>query len=157
MSVLITSRLIGSVAVTVPSATWLWSQGPIKSDHGSPHYHGEEGREDQTAGAPNEQPSEDEEAQEEAKANTPGTERSEEQDKTGTAPKKDQDTEGLKSEGNDVSRDETGPNDIGKDKVDDSEMGTEDGKTVSRIFLSPPTILLFWLDRQAVKSIDCPR
>lgn len=31
-------RLIGSVAVTVPAATWLWSQGPKKSDHG----HGDE-------------------------------------------------------------------------------------------------------------------
>ena len=32
-------RLIGSVVVTVPSAAWLWQQGPKKGEHG--HEHGE--------------------------------------------------------------------------------------------------------------------
>jgi hypothetical protein len=34
-------RLIGSVAITVPSATWLWQQGPKKSDHSDHHGHGD--------------------------------------------------------------------------------------------------------------------
>lgn len=42
------SRLIGSIAVTVPSATWLWQQGPKKSEHSGGHGHGEhEDHEDQ--------------------------------------------------------------------------------------------------------------
>jgi hypothetical protein len=29
--------MIGSVAITVPSATWLWQQGPKTGDHGHGH------------------------------------------------------------------------------------------------------------------------
>lgn len=33
------SRIIGSVGITVPAATWLWQQGPKKSDHHDDHGH----------------------------------------------------------------------------------------------------------------------
>ncbi|EXJ84152.1 hypothetical protein A1O3_04819 [Capronia epimyces CBS 606.96] len=44
--------LIGSVAVTVPAATWLLSQGPKKSDHGHGHEeHTEEPEEESKEGS----------------------------------------------------------------------------------------------------------
>ncbi|EXJ78779.1 hypothetical protein A1O1_09181 [Capronia coronata CBS 617.96] len=49
--------IIGSVAVTVPAATWLWSQGPTKSDHG----HADEGHaEEEPKEATEEQSSQEE-------------------------------------------------------------------------------------------------
>lgn len=83
--------LIGSVAVTVPAATWLWSQGPTKSDHGHDS-HAEE-----VTPAPAEG-SEEESKDEEEDKEEPKEEESSDDSKEESSEDSDKDSESTKEE-----------------------------------------------------------
>jgi hypothetical protein len=101
--------MIGSVAVTVPSATWLWQQGPKKGDHGHGHdEHAEHEEVEEVAAEAKDEGSEENPTDDgEAKSEDGGKDDSGEKDESsdsedggskGTPPTSDDDDEGSEDQ-----------------------------------------------------------